>query len=334
MKKVLLTVVILLSILISGCFSENRKNSEEKIESANDVITSILEITKQQSLRATADQVPNVSNGVISGVYLKLSTGYYTYSFKSLSILNLTEKNNFIDYWNNAEDSESYIIYGEKAIDLINAKDNISKHSSLGNEIVNNGLVATTLVIQSDTLTAVFPDEIIDPQVRVDRKVSLNSVVHTTGSTKRKITGTTFKNATVIFSENGSTWSAIADSTGYFNCQIGDPQGNIKETLSVMAGRADIDTNISKTFYLYSMRVNYDVGMGNTMYFTGSIPQLTSWGNGLIGTWTTGNIWISSFFTENPVTFEWKTRKNLGGSWENNPNHTETNLTPSFNGGY
>ncbi len=55
MKKVLLTVVILLSILISGCFSENRKNSEEKIESANDVITSILEITKQQSLRATAD---------------------------------------------------------------------------------------------------------------------------------------------------------------------------------------------------------------------------------------------------------------------------------------
>ena len=59
----------------------------------------------------------------------------------------MTEKNNFIDYWNNAEDSESYIIYGEKAIDLINAKDNISKHSSLGNEIVNNGLVATTLVI-------------------------------------------------------------------------------------------------------------------------------------------------------------------------------------------
>jgi alpha-amylase len=82
------------------------------------------------------------------------------------------------------------------------------------------------------------------------------------------------------------------------------------------------------------MRMSYDIGLGNAMYFTGSLPELTSWGIGIPGTWTTGNIWIASFISDTTQNFTWKTRKNAGGTWEIDPNHDQSNLSPAFNGGY
>jgi type I pullulanase len=86
-----------------------------------------------------------------------------------------------------------------------------------------------------------------------------------------------------------------------------------------------------------TLKMTKDVGTGNSLFFTGSIPALTSWGTGKQGTWTTGNVWQYTF--ANPgVAFEWKVRKGVTGStgnaWETGTNHNNANLWPVFNGGF
>lgn len=333
MKKILFSILIMSAMLFTGCFSTEK---EENINQESDVIGAILEVAYSKSVKTTAAEVPNVSNGVVSGVYLKLGTGMYTYSFSSIASLDVGGKTDFLTNWNSATDAESYIVYGNKAIDLTTAKAKITAHSSLGAELSTNGVDSSAggFAIQPSTTAAVYPDAATDPKVRADRKVVVTGVTHTSPNKARVFSGTTFKNATVTFSEGGSNWNAVANAAGVFTCTAGDPQGNTAETVTVKATRADIPDTPSKTFYLYSMRMSYDVGMGNSMYFTGSPAEITAWGNGILGTWTTGNIWIASFISDTTQNFTWKTRKNAGGAWENNPNHDQSNLSPSFNGGY
>ena len=86
-----------------------------------------------------------------------------------------------------------------------------------------------------------------------------------------------------------------------------------------------------------TLRMTKDVGMGSSVFFSGTVPALTSWGTGTEGTWTSGNTWTKTI-TNPGVAFDWKVRKGTtGGSgnlWESGSNHNQTNLWPAFNGGF
>ena len=86
-----------------------------------------------------------------------------------------------------------------------------------------------------------------------------------------------------------------------------------------------------------TLRMTKDVGVGNSVFFTGSVAGLTNWGTGLQGTWTTGNTWTKTI-TNPGVTFTWKVMKGTtggsGSTWESGSNHDQTNLWPAFNGGF
>jgi hypothetical protein len=86
-----------------------------------------------------------------------------------------------------------------------------------------------------------------------------------------------------------------------------------------------------------TLRMTKDVGSGNSVFFTGSVAGLTNWGTGLQGTWTTGNTWTKTI-TNPGVAFTWKVMKGTtggsGSTWESGTNHDQTNLWPTFNGGF
>jgi hypothetical protein len=86
-----------------------------------------------------------------------------------------------------------------------------------------------------------------------------------------------------------------------------------------------------------TLRMTKDVGVGNSVFFSGSVPALTNWGTGTQGTWTTGNTWVKTI-TNPGVAFQWKTEKGAtggaGSTWEAGSNHDQSNLWPAFNGGY
>lgn len=85
-----------------------------------------------------------------------------------------------------------------------------------------------------------------------------------------------------------------------------------------------------------TLRMTKDVGYGFSLFFTGSSAELTNWGGGIEGTWTSGHVWEVTI--PDPGNFEWKTRKGpTGGSgqdWESGSNHNQSNLHPSFHGGF
>lgn len=86
-----------------------------------------------------------------------------------------------------------------------------------------------------------------------------------------------------------------------------------------------------------TLKMTKDVGSGNAIFFTGSLPGLTNWGTGVQGTWTTGNVWTLTI-ADPGVAFEWKVRKGTTGGagnlWESGANHNQANLWPAFNGGF
>lgn len=215
MKKLIFSALILMTILLTGCFSTEK---EESLDKNRDVISAILEVAYSDTVKTTAAEVPNVSNGVVSGVYLKLGTGMYMYSFPSVAALDANGKIDFLANWNSATDGESYIVYGDKAITLTTAKSKIADHSSLGVELSTNGADSSAggFAVQPATSVAVYPDAATDPKVRADRKVVVTGVTHTSPSQARIFSGTTFKNATVTFTEGGSSWNGTADATGVF----------------------------------------------------------------------------------------------------------------------
>ena len=90
-----------------------------------------------------------------------------------------------------------------------------------------------------------------------------------------------------------------------------------------------------------TLSVNYNVGNGNAIFFTGSFTGANEWKTALRGTWNEGNVWTC---TVPAGDFKWKCLKgsyDLGESvtiegsglvWESGDDHlsTETNVNPSF----
>lgn len=136
------------------------------------------------------------------------------------------------------------------------------------------------------------------------------------------------------------------------NTTFYDYTGNISGTITTNAqGFANFPVNISEgngwSIWVpqapaanqpgtITLRMTKDVGYGFSLFFTGSSPDLTNWGGGIEGTWTSGNVWEVTIPAQG--NFEWKTRKGpTGGSgqdWESGSNHNQNNLHPSFNGGF
>ena len=138
MKKIIMSLIIMGTLLLTGCFSSTEK--DEKITDKNqDVISAILELANSSSTRTTAGEVTNATNGVYSGVYLSVSGVYYSYTFSDLASLDSNGKTNFISKWVAATDADSYIILENRSLSLTNAKDAISKHTSLASKLARNG---------------------------------------------------------------------------------------------------------------------------------------------------------------------------------------------------
>lgn len=87
---------------------------------------------------------------------------------------------------------------------------------------------------------------------------------------------------------------------------------------------------------MITLKMTKDVGYGYSVYFTGSPGYLTSWGGGVAGRWTAGNVWTLDIPAQG--NFEWKVRKGpttgTGNQWESGANHNQANLWPAFNGGF
>ena len=87
-----------------------------------------------------------------------------------------------------------------------------------------------------------------------------------------------------------------------------------------------------------------NVGVGYSLFFSGSCTSLTSWGTGVQGTWTTGNIWVLTVSVPAGQDLQWKVRDGTtggtGNTWESGSNHDIPNptnggvYTATFNGGF
>ncbi len=82
MKKTAVLLIMLLSLLTAGCFSNEKTTETNTTIEKTDVISAILEIVESNTLKSTYTDVSNVTNGVVSGVYLKVGSTTYMYSLR------------------------------------------------------------------------------------------------------------------------------------------------------------------------------------------------------------------------------------------------------------
>lgn len=118
------------------------------------------------------------------------------------------------------------------------------------------------------------------------------------------------------------------------------PDGFVYHEFSGLKNLTMADPHVSATLTsltVVKLEMNKDVGLGNAIFFTGSHKNLTSWGTGKQGSYN-GDTERWELSLPLPTAFTWKVRKGtFGGAgdiWENNPDHDQTNLNPSFNGGF
>ncbi len=87
-----------------------------------------------------------------------------------------------------------------------------------------------------------------------------------------------------------------------------------------------------------TIKVNYDVGLGNSMFLRGSVSPL-NWTTGVAATWTTGNVWVySTTAIPSGTAFEFKALIN-DSRWSDGANFTGTGgqtitITPTYNGNF
>jgi hypothetical protein len=88
-----------------------------------------------------------------------------------------------------------------------------------------------------------------------------------------------------------------------------------------------------------------NVGSGNSLFFTGDAPVLTSWNTGVQGIWNTGNYWTTTITVPAGTTsINFKVREGttggVGNTYETGSNHVINNpvngttYTVTFNGGF
>ena len=153
---------MLLSLLTAGCFSNEKTTETNTTIEKTDVISAILEIVESNTLKSTYTDVSNVTNGVVSGVYLKVGSTTYMYSFEDLSLIDGVNKLGFINKWGNCDENSSYIIYGNKAIKVTTAKTSISGKIKLST-LINSGEDSSSdgFLINSIDLEYIYPNLLI-----------------------------------------------------------------------------------------------------------------------------------------------------------------------------
>ncbi len=158
--------------LFLGCFKD--KTQEEKKIEGNDVVAALLELVEHPNVKQIASDVKNVSNGVYSGVYLKLGTTLYMYSFTDLASLDNSGKLDFISRWASADNDNSFVILEDKAISLATAKGVFTTPGGKLSDSMQAGLTASdsSFVIKPSTMVVVYPKAVNSTlTVRADRNI-------------------------------------------------------------------------------------------------------------------------------------------------------------------
>ena len=104
-------------------------------------------------------------------------------------------------------------------------------------------------------------------------------------------------------------------------------------------------TNPDNDTKTITLRIQKNVFMGNSIFFTGNTDALTNWGGGVEGNWNDRNFWtVDLKLPKNLRNLQWKVRRGstggTGSDWESGNNHYIANpvdgqtYTVTFNGGF
>ena len=176
MKKILKNVAIIftMAFLLVGCLNQSEKNIEES--KSRDIVAEILELANSKQTRTAPSEVKDVSTGVVSGVYLKIGTVIYAYTFSDIAGLSGTDKTDFLDRWNASIMEESYIIFENKAVTVATAKSIFKTPGAKLSTAMASGLDSSSggFAIQPTVEVIVYPLP-VDSTIkrRADRKTSM-----------------------------------------------------------------------------------------------------------------------------------------------------------------
>lgn len=95
---------------------------------------------------------PYASNGILIGIYIKNAGNLYCFTYSDLQSLTDGEKASFLNYWTNAEEPGSYLVFGNKEITLTTAKNAISAKTYLSSAVAAGTDVDNNFVIKADTI--------------------------------------------------------------------------------------------------------------------------------------------------------------------------------------
>ncbi|MFB6189702.1 MAG: alpha-amylase domain-containing protein [Halapricum sp.] len=142
----------------------------------------------------------------------------------------------------------------------------------------------------------------------------------------------------------GDTWEVTIQDTGSFDWKVRrGPSGGSGDVWESGDNHTSADT--APSFNGWSdgytggssgttLQIQAPTASGESVFFTGSSSDLTSWGGGVEGTNTSGDIWEVTI--PDTGSFDWKVRRGpSGGSgdvWESGSNHSSSNTAPTFNG--
>ena len=143
MKKLVLLSLVLLT-LFTGCISQEN----EKTTSGDDVLEAIQKLVSS-SERGSRQYA---SNGILIGIYIKNAGDLYCFTYSDLQSLTALEKASFLNYWTNAEEPGSYLVFGNKEITLTKAKNAISAKTYLSSAVAAGTDVDNNFVIKADTI--------------------------------------------------------------------------------------------------------------------------------------------------------------------------------------
>ncbi|ULQ59954.1 hypothetical protein K7I13_00995 [Brucepastera parasyntrophica] len=168
-----------------------------------------------------------------------------------------------------------------------------------------------------------------DQGIRYDSAITV--LAATTTNYAARITGT---DGEIVVKIGGDNWSPTG--TGYTGNSPIYSGTNFAVWVKDGGGTATTVT----------LKMAKDVGYGNGLYFTGSYNEGSNWTVATRGTYDNAGYWYVTVTPPSNGNFEWKVLKgayslgetvtgNFSGlTWESGSNHNQSNLFPSFNGGF
>lgn len=218
-------MIFTMAFLCVGCLNQSEKNIEE--EKNIDIVAEILELANSKQTRTAPSEVKDVSTGVVSGVYLKIGTVIYAYTFSDIAGLSGTDKTDFLARWNASIMGESYIIFENKAVTVATAKSIFETPGAKLSTAMASGLDSSSggFAIQPTVEIVVYPLP-VDSTIkrRADRKTGMVFVPSGT---------TTVANGSVTVSQSfyigkyevtQAEWQAVmGNNPSYFNGKPNNP---------------------------------------------------------------------------------------------------------------